>query len=631
MMKILFLNHHLHEAPVLTTLRNLGVAAIVCSDLRECELVFRLHASSVSLFVGHDDDGVKMNEILKTNPRFARTPVILTTSKWSDQQCIDHQATPMGANAYLRMPVEDKDFIRVVDEILATALSHGQGYNVSDELSALVPVAGHSPVDTLEFADDKTKMGDLGLALADAGLPVMGSDAEGTKLSILGSTEPVGTGEELSVAGTPVTSQSIGEISLQTEGNAGASPVAHIQLEDAAAVYGDSVSVIENSDGTPDLAMAFNLDAPPTEGLPNAMPADYDPNTNGTKEFRIETGDGATQIAAEIVATPIEATPVGSLGSSTAVTMVAAPMTSPLGDEILAIGGTSEIPSDEQPTRVAVSAPISTSTTSSAISSTNSEELDADSLSAMPYLGKEGFSNPLAYREPMDDAVVPGGAASAPDVDTLKKYLYLREQDVTALSAQLRQAREQIGNLENQLRQEKAVTSEFAHLAQEQDRRINTFDKEKFVAVESAQKEIDELKFEMKRRSEKIRVMELQVKEATEATERLKERVRNDIRKIRAREKELENRLEIMKKDSEALLGSREQKIIELKRKLDLMEFNTDLLQEQLERERGNGQSLREKLAKAAQIMRVAGGILSPEEEAMIASGEVVNERTTAA
>src|SRR5690606_24328992 len=109
---------HLHEAPILSTLRSLGVAAIVCSDLRECELVYRLHAASVTLFVGHDDDGLKMNEILKKNPRFARTPVVLTTSQWSEQQCIDHQSSALGANAYLRMPVEEKDFIHVIDQIL---------------------------------------------------------------------------------------------------------------------------------------------------------------------------------------------------------------------------------------------------------------------------------------------------------------------------------------------------------------------------------------------------------------------------------------------------------------------------------------------------------------------------------
>jgi len=290
------------------------------------------------------------------------------------------------------------------------------------------------------------------------------------------------------------------------------------------------------------------------------------------------------------------------------------------------------VPPDEQATRVALM-PVRETLTPDAEPA--SQEIDSEALQTMPYLGRgnqqSNYSNPLDYREPMDDAVVPGGAATAPDVETLKKYLYLREQDVTALSAQLRQAREQIGNLEGQLRHEKSITSEFAHLAQEQDRRINNFDKEKAVAIESAQKELDDVKFEMKRRSEKIRVMELQVKEATEATERLKERVRGDIRKIRTREKELENRLEIMKKDSEALLGSREQKIIELKRKLDLIEFNTDLLQDQLEKERRSSALLREKLAKAAQIVRVAGGLLSPEEEAILTNRDTTDTARTSA
>jgi hypothetical protein len=92
--------------------------------------------------------------------------------------------------------------------------------------------------------------------------------------------------------------------------------------------------------------------------------------------------------------------------------------------------------------------------------------------------------------------------------------------------------------------------------------------------------------------------------------ERIKERVRVDIRKIRVREKELENRLEIMKKDSEVLMGARESKIVELKRKLDLLEFNMDLLQDQYAREKESSATLRERLAKAAQVVRVAGGLL---------------------
>lgn len=598
-MKILFLNPHLYDSPLLGTLRNLGVATIVCSDLKECELVFKLHASSISLFVGHDQDGVAMNEILKKTPRFARTPVILTTSKWTDQQCIEHQATPFGANAYLRMPVEDKEFIHVVDTILSTELSHGKGFNLSDDLSAIGPLDTGGSLDVAAPMDlsassaefgDKTNVAPLEIAPADGGIG----------LAVAPATD--GITLQTDVAG----------LAFTTPGG--------IQIEDGAAVNGQPVPI----EGEIDPDLMFKLDAPGDEL--NAGSAGAGAEDGGqTKEFRIEgTLTGAPSVASEILATPIEATSIDNLApiGDDQPTRVATPILSE---------GLAEMP---EPT--AVAKPKERARPEPA-----TEDIDAETLVTMPYLGREGAGgyNPLADRTPMDDAVVPGGAVTAPDVETLKKYLYLREQDVSALSGQLRQAREQIGLLEGQLKHERAVASEFAHLAQEQDRRIDGFEKEKAAALEIAQKEYDDLKFEMKRRSEKIRVMEIQVKEATEATERLKERVRSDIRKIRTREKELENRLEIMKKDSEALLAAREQKIIELKRKLDLMEFNTDLVQELLEKERQTAAGLRDKLAKAAQMMRVAGGLLGPDVDAMLESGSGetadsgvnVDDKTTAA
>ena len=90
----------------------------------------------------------------------------------------------------------------------------------------------------------------------------------------------------------------------------------------------------------------------------------------------------------------------------------------------------------------------------------------------------------------------------------------------------------------------------------------------------------------------------------------MKDRVRSDIRKIRVREKELENKLEIIRKDSEVLIGARESKIMELKRKLDILEFNMDLLQDRYAKEKENSAKLNERLAKAAQVVRVAGGFL---------------------
>lgn len=255
---------------------------------------------------------------------------------------------------------------------------------------------------------------------------------------------------------------------------------------------------------------------------------------------------------------------------------------------------------------------------------------DPEAKQQMPYLFEnEGhtasFSRQasLILSEPLGDAVIPGGAAQSPDLETIKRYLLLREQDVGVLSSQLKVAHDHVTSLENELSEEKAKNTELSHLAHEQKQRIENFEKEKLTALESLQQEVQELNFQIKAKTDKVRLVENQLHELSNEMESLKERVRSDIRKIRVREKELENRLEIVKKDSEALIGARESKIIELKRKLDLLEFNMDLLQDQYSREKETSTKLRERLSKAAQVVRVAGGLLDSNPNKSIESLEM--------
>ncbi|MBL7715059.1 MAG: hypothetical protein JNL01_06285 [Bdellovibrionales bacterium] len=246
--------------------------------------------------------------------------------------------------------------------------------------------------------------------------------------------------------------------------------------------------------------------------------------------------------------------------------------------------------------------------------------IDREVDQMMPYLNRQGLGKgaaaALAFAQPLGDAVIPGGAAKSPDEETLKSYLLLREQDVAALSAQLRAAMDQIRNLEDKLRLESAKVVELSHVVEEQEARIQNFEQEKSKIEDSFQADLKELQFQAKSKTDKAKLLEKQVTAATEEVEHIKERVRQDIRKIRVREKELENRLEIMKKDSESLLSTREGKIIELKRKVDLLEFNMDLLQDQLNREREKSNELRGRLGKAAQVVRVAGGLLDSNDPA---------------
>ena len=249
------------------------------------------------------------------------------------------------------------------------------------------------------------------------------------------------------------------------------------------------------------------------------------------------------------------------------------------------------------------------------------QPMDDDLEKEMPYLYSERKDrmNPaesIAFAQPLGDAVVPGGAFQSPDMETMKKYLLLREQDVAALSSLLKTARQRIADLEFSLRQSESKNAGLQHSLDASERRITGFENEKQLATDAFQTEISDLKFQLKTKTDKAKLLEARVREAAEETEKIRERVKADIRKIRVRERELENRLEILRKDSEALIGARESKIIELKRKLDMIEFNMDLLQDQYNKEKERAATLKERLGKASQAMRVAGGFLESGEDA---------------
>jgi chromosome segregation ATPase len=186
----------------------------------------------------------------------------------------------------------------------------------------------------------------------------------------------------------------------------------------------------------------------------------------------------------------------------------------------------------------------------------------------------------------------------------------MREQDVSILTSQLRVARQQVQSLSESLKVEQARGAELADLALQQKGRLEEVEGAKQTAIDGLAAEVKELSFQIQVRNDKIRALESQLQEGSDETERMRDRVKTDLRKIRLRERELENKLEILKKDSEALIGARESKIVELKRKLDLLEFNLDLVQDQVSREREKTKHYRQQLERAAQVVRVAGGLL---------------------
>lgn len=92
--------------------------------------------------------------------------------------------------------------------------------------------------------------------------------------------------------------------------------------------------------------------------------------------------------------------------------------------------------------------------------------------------------------------------------------------------------------------------------------------------------------------------------------EEMKAKVRRDIRKIRMREKELGNKLEMMRNDSETLLTAKDKKILQLKQQIDNLEFEIETLKEKAENLQELARENEEKAERVVKALRLSTSLL---------------------
>jgi chromosome segregation ATPase len=133
---------------------------------------------------------------------------------------------------------------------------------------------------------------------------------------------------------------------------------------------------------------------------------------------------------------------------------------------------------------------------------------------------------------------------------------------------------------------------------------VSTFEQEKRILIES--KEALQRDLEIARRK----------------AEELELRISTNIQKIRVRERELENRLELVKMESAALLRSKDETILELKRNID--QLNLELNNYRTKNQELNRQTTdkQEMLRRTVKALRLALSMLEGEEEVRPAAAQ---------
>jgi chromosome segregation ATPase len=116
--------------------------------------------------------------------------------------------------------------------------------------------------------------------------------------------------------------------------------------------------------------------------------------------------------------------------------------------------------------------------------------------------------------------------------------------------------------------------------------------------------EVEELKHQVRMSEHKKLEYEEKVKNYQKEFDRLGQKVQFEVSHVKKREKELETKLELLVMDSQAQIQSRDNKTLELKRKIDALEFNMENLSIQEAKAREDKIILEDKLNKIMKNLR---------------------------
>jgi hypothetical protein len=136
-------------------------------------------------------------------------------------------------------------------------------------------------------------------------------------------------------------------------------------------------------------------------------------------------------------------------------------------------------------------------------------------------------------------------------------------------------------------------------------------------------KQMDEVKYQLDLSNDRKELLEEKNKQVMKENEQLSRQMKIDLTKVRAKERDLENKLEMLKADADLQIRNRDQKILELKRKIDTLQFDVESMQMQEKRTVSSNYQLEEKMEKVIRTLRRAIGELEEDGSSIRALEEI--------
>lgn len=116
--------------------------------------------------------------------------------------------------------------------------------------------------------------------------------------------------------------------------------------------------------------------------------------------------------------------------------------------------------------------------------------------------------------------------------------------------------------------------------------------------------ELEDIKYRLALSDEKKAMADEKARQADMRREKLEQKVRIDFNQVKQREKELESKLELLSMDVDSQVQSRDHKILELRRKIDALEFNMENASIKEQKSLDDKRKLEDRLNKIMKTLR---------------------------
>ncbi|MAF92712.1 MAG: hypothetical protein CL674_15695 [Bdellovibrionaceae bacterium] len=179
----------------------------------------------------------------------------------------------------------------------------------------------------------------------------------------------------------------------------------------------------------------------------------------------------------------------------------------------------------------------------------------------------------------------------------------------------LRLAQDKILDLESELEKLRIENQELAAAGEVLKRKLNEQDSSRIKLDKTKQEIEQQLKEEVEHSQLRIQAKNQEIAELRVKVESLELRLQRDLQRVRSRERELENRLEIVRLENSAVLRSKDEHILELKRKLDQKDLETEQLSERLKSQIDESKEKQEKIKRTIRTLRLALNMLDEAED----------------